>query len=69
MRTGLSAGTLAVLIMWAPEPWGSPGSSSCKNESYCHFTQHHPLNTQNPLDVRGKSKLPLYSYFKDTSIY
>lgn len=32
MRTGLSAGTLAVLIMWAPEPWPSPGSSSCRNK-------------------------------------
>lgn len=32
MRTGLSAGTLAVLIMWAPEPWPSPGSSSCKDK-------------------------------------
>ena len=32
MRTGLSAGTLAVLIMWAPEPWPSSGSSSCKDK-------------------------------------
>lgn len=32
MRTGLSAGTLAVLIMWAPEPLPSPGSSSCDSK-------------------------------------
>lgn len=56
MRTGLSAGTLAVLIMWAPEPRPSPGSSSCEDrESHCHFTQCHPSNTQRPLEIRGKS--------------
>lgn len=32
MRTGLSAGTLAVLIMWAPEPWPSSWSSSCNDK-------------------------------------
>lgn len=38
MRTGLSAGTLAVLIMWAPEARPSPGSSSCKDKEIAIVT-------------------------------
>lgn len=34
MRTGRSAGTLAVLSMWAPEPRPSPGSSSCRDKRH-----------------------------------
>lgn len=52
MRTGLSAGTLAVLIMWAPESWPSPGSSSCVDK-------REPLSLTRviPQILRGSWKL------------
>ena len=46
MRTGLSAGTLAVLIMWAPEPWPSSGSSSCKDKR--DSWSLYPTSSQEP---------------------
>ena len=46
MRTGLSAGTLAVLIMWAPEPWPSSGSSSCKDKT--EPWSLYPTSSQEP---------------------